>query len=135
MTLIDAGPLIALIDKGQKHHASCEAALDRVTKPFLTTWPTWAEAMFLLGRIAGWPGQNALWQYLLRDEVTVIAPTPEQTRRTIHLMEQYRETPMDLADASLVALAEARNIHRIFTLDRHFYVYRLHGKQTFEVIP
>jgi hypothetical protein len=40
------------------------------------------------------------------------------------LMEQYRNTPMDLADASLVTAAEALNFSRIFTLDSDFYVYR-----------
>src|SRR5215831_11962122 len=30
-------------------------------------------------------------------------------------MEQYRDTPMDLADASLVATAEILNLRRIFT--------------------
>lgn len=36
------------------------------------------------------------------------------------LMEKYRDTPMDLADASLVALAETRGLKRIFTLDSDF---------------
>ena len=50
-------------------------------------------------------------------------------------MEQYRDTPMDLADASLVAAAEARNLTRIFTLDSDFYVYRINNTGMFEVVP
>ena len=50
-------------------------------------------------------------------------------------MEQYKDTPMDLADASLVVLAEVLNVRRIFTLDSDFYVYRIHGKEDFEVFP
>lgn len=42
---------------------------------------------------------------------------------------------MDLADASIVALAEERGERRIFTLDRDFQIYRLHGRTRFEVIP
>lgn len=42
-------------------------------------------------------------------------------------MEQYRGTPMDLADASLVATAEVLNLSRIFTLDSDFYVYRINN--------
>lgn len=42
---------------------------------------------------------------------------------------------MDLADASLVAAAEALGMRRILTLDSDFYVYRLHGTEAFEVIP
>ena len=50
------------------------------------------------------------------------------------LMEKYRDTPMDLGDASLVALAEDRGIRRIFTLDDDFLVYRA-GKKPFVLLP
>jgi predicted nucleic acid-binding protein len=43
---------------------------------------------------------------------------------------------MDLADASLVALAEARNLRDIFTLDRaDFRIYRLKGRHPFRLWP
>lgn len=51
------------------------------------------------------------------------------------LMEKYQDIPMDLADASLVAVAESQKIKRIFTLDSDFYVDRLYDKEAFEVIP
>ena len=50
-------------------------------------------------------------------------------------MDRYRDVPMDLADASLVAIAESLNQRQIFTLDRNFYIYRLWGHQSFEVLP
>ncbi len=51
------------------------------------------------------------------------------------LMEKYRDLPMDLADASLVATAEAMNLRQILTIDSDFHVYRIHGKDAFEVLP
>ena len=51
------------------------------------------------------------------------------------LMERYRDLPMDLADASLVALAEERRLRQVFTLDADFRVYRLPDGQAFEVLP
>lgn len=51
------------------------------------------------------------------------------------LMEKYKDLPMDLADASLVAVAESQKIKRIFTLDSDFFVYRLYDKDAFDVIP
>ena len=51
------------------------------------------------------------------------------------LMEKYQDVPMDLADASLVAAAERLKLNRIFTIDSDFYVYRIHDKDAFEVIP
>jgi predicted nucleic acid-binding protein len=51
------------------------------------------------------------------------------------LMIQYQDVPMDLADASLVAIAEVLNQRQIFTLDSDFYIYRRYGNQPFEVVP
>jgi uncharacterized protein len=50
-------------------------------------------------------------------------------------MKKYRDVPMDLADASLVALAKERGLRRVFTIDRDFGIYRLDGGTPFEVVP
>jgi len=50
-------------------------------------------------------------------------------------MARYRALPMDLADASLVALAEERGLSRVFTLDRHFRAYRAARGKAFSVVP
>jgi predicted nucleic acid-binding protein len=50
-------------------------------------------------------------------------------------MQQYHDAPMDLADASLVTVAERLQLHRIFTLDRHFYAYRIDGQHPFDIVP
>lgn len=50
-------------------------------------------------------------------------------------MKRYADRPMDLADATLVALAEERKLTRIFTLDADFRIYRIKGRKRFEVIP
>jgi uncharacterized protein len=50
-------------------------------------------------------------------------------------MERYADCPMDLADATLVVLAEERGISRIFTLDSDFHIYRINGRKRFDLIP
>jgi len=50
-------------------------------------------------------------------------------------MEQYAGRPMDLADASLIALAEAEEYGRIFSINSDFYVYRLADGTALEVVP
>jgi len=52
-----------------------------------------------------------------------------------NLMKKYHDLPMDLADASLVAIANANNINTIFTLDRDFRVYRTKKNRRFKLIP
>ena len=41
---------------------------------------------------------------------------------------------MDLADASLVAVAERLSLRRVFTFDTHFYIYRLSDGSMLEMI-
>ena len=78
--------------------------------------------------------QNLLWQYV-REAVLVFHELgPEETTRLSVLMEQYQDTPMDLADASLVATAEGLGLAEIFTLDHHFQVYRLNGSRPFVIV-
>lgn len=136
MTLIDAGPLIALIDKGEPEHEACVACLAHLTSPFLTTWPAFTEAMYLLGEAGGWRAQEALWIMLEQGDLQVIFQGPDHYQRIRALMQKYKDLPMDLADASLVCLAEQRGIQDIFTLDRRdFLTYRFSGRRPFRLWP
>lgn len=135
MTLTDAGPLIALIDAGETAHNRCRRALEGLAFPLLTTWPAFTEAIYLLGRAAGWPGQEALWRMVERRVLVLADIDHALVSRSADLMRRYQDHPMDLADATLVALAEARDIREIFTLDSDFKTYQLGGKRYLNVIP
>ncbi|MGH9843489.1 MAG: type II toxin-antitoxin system VapC family toxin [Blastocatellia bacterium] len=136
MILVDTGPLFALVDKGQGElHRKCATTASSLRGPLLTTWPCLTETMYLLGDRCGWNGQLGLWRYLEKGALVLHSTLDDEWKRVRELMEQYHDTPMDLADASLVALAEVSGIKKIFTLDSDFYVYRINGKDIFEVIP
>ncbi len=135
MILTDAGPLVAVIDRQERNHARCLDALETLAGPMVTTWPAFTEAMHLLGAAAGWQGQEALWQMVERGDLQLAVTSPKGLYRMQTLMEKYRDLPMDLADASLVVLAEERNLRRIFTLDSDFAVYRLPGGKSFVTVP
>jgi predicted nucleic acid-binding protein len=135
VTLTDAGPLIAIIDADEPDHSACMGVLDEVELPLVTTWPAFTEAMDLLARAGGIEGQRALWKLLQSGRLVVVDLSPATVDRTAQLMEQHADTPMDLADATLVALAEERGQHRIFSLDSDFHVYGIHGRRRFDVIP
>ena len=133
---MDAGPLVALIDYGQgEAHRTCVAALKTILGPLVTTWPCFTEAMYFLGDLKGWKGQETLWKFLERGALALHISTDSETNRMRVLMEKYGDTPMDLADASLVAIAESQGLHRILTLDNDFRIYRINGTTAFEVLP
>ena len=136
MILTDTGPLVALLDRGDPNHATCRATVHTLPRePLLTTWPSFTEAMHLLGRAGGHPRQADLWRLHLSGRLVLEGLTAADTERTASLMAQYHDTPMDLADASLVALAERLGHRRVFSLDSDFHVYRLADGDAFEVIP
>lgn len=135
MMLTDAGPLVALVDDRQPLNQRCVATLAEIRLPMLTTWPAFAEAMYLLGRIGAWPMQDNLWNLVADGSLVFHAPSPTEHPRMQSLMERYRDRPMDLADASLVAAAETRDEKRIFTIDSDFFIYQWRDRQPFDVIP
>lgn len=134
MDLIDAGPLVAILHAGDQNHERCVAALRSLRDPPVTVWPVVAEAMYLLGASAD--AQDALWEMIQDRHVALLPLGDEDVPRMRDLMRQYRDFPMDLADASLVRVAERERIRRILTLDRrHFHLYRPHRLDHFVILP
>jgi predicted nucleic acid-binding protein len=133
--LVDAGPLVALIDRGESDHERCVETLSGLTAPLVTTWPAFTEAMYLLGAAGGWTAQAALWRLVERGDLQLVDLGESARQRARALMSKYSDLPMDLADASLVAVAEELDVRRVFTLDRDFQVFRWRGRRRFEVIP
>jgi len=133
--LVDAGSLIAIFDRSDKHHRHCAEIAETLNEPFVTTFAVLAEAFYILGGRLGWIAQEALWLLINRADIIVIHPSREDLVRMSELMDKYRDLPMDFADASLVALAERLGTDRVFTVDNHhFRVYRRHGKSAFTVL-
>lgn len=132
--LVDAGPLVALIDRADPHHDRCVAALSTLRGPLITVWPALTEAMYLLG--GSWKGQQALWSRLETEALRLAPLDASDAARMRALMDKYRDLPMDLADAALVRVAERDECSQIFTLDRrHFSVYRPGRRRRFAIVP
>lgn len=132
--LVDAGPLVALLDRSDPHHAACRRALESIRDPLATVWPALTEAMYLLG--FSWDAQSALWEMVETEVLRLLPLDRGDAARMKELMRKYRTLPMDLADAALVCVAERERLRRIFTLDRRdFQVYRPSRLGRFSIIP
>lgn len=132
--LIDAGPLIALLDRSDPYHRTCSEVLKKIRDPLVTVWPAVTEAMYLLG--FSWTAQKALWEMIETETPALLRLGQEDLPRMKELMGKYRSLPMDLADAALVRVAERENIRRIFTLDRRdFEIYRPSRIGRFSILP
>ena len=131
--LVDAGPLVALLDRADPAHEKCVAALKTLRDPLVTVWPAFTEAMYLLRQ--SWVAQRSLWSRLETDALGLAPLDESDAPRMRELMEKYRDLPMDLADAALVRVAERDSLTRVFTLDRtHFTVYRAGRRRRFTLV-
>ncbi len=131
--LVDAGPLIAILDKSDRFHEQALEVLRSIHDPLMTVWPAFAEAMYLLGD--SFQSQAALWDMVLSAGVRLASLDETDAKRMKELMRKYRDQPMDLADAALVRVAEREGYRRIFTFDRHFRTYRVGRGAVLSVIP
>lgn len=132
--LVDAGPLVALLDRSDDQHQVVVDTLKRIHAPLVSVWPPVVEAMYLLS--FSWKAQEALWQMLETGEVQLLALDAQDAARMKALMEKYHDLPMDMADAALVRVAEREGIRRVLTLDQSdFSVYRLARKGSFTLLP
>lgn len=132
--LVDAGPLVALLDRSDNSHQAVLGACKKIQDPLVSAWPVFAEAMYLFS--FSWPAQEALWNILETGTVQILPLGQTDVAPMKSLMAKYRDLPMDMADAALVWLAEREGIRRVLTLDqRDFAVYRLPRKGRFTLLP
>jgi predicted nucleic acid-binding protein len=130
--VLDAGPLVALLDRNDPHYAWAYAQVDQLTEPMLTCEAVVSESAFLLEGVD--PGFRRLTG-LFRDDIVRLAFNLNHHFDAVAaLMAKYHDAPMSLADACLVRMSELHASCRVFTLDSDFKLYRRHGRQTIPLI-
>jgi predicted nucleic acid-binding protein len=130
--LADTGFWLALANRKDRYHAAAEAARERVDEPLVTTWPVMTETCHLLLARLGAHAELAFIQSAVAGAFDVFALEPHHLPRVYALMGKYRALPMDLADASLVILAEELGTGRILSTDRRdFHAYRWKNRKPF----
>jgi predicted nucleic acid-binding protein len=110
--LVDTGPLVALFDPKDEQHERCVERLKQIREPLRTTVPVLTEAFYMLQPHS--IGSDRLRDFTAHGGVAVSFLDHQLLTRAFELMERYSDRPMDLADASLVACAEALETRRVF---------------------
>ena len=133
MVIADTGFWLALANRRDRHHAQARAALARLREPLVTTWPVLTETCHLLvARL----GSEALFKFVesaTRGAFELFELRQSHFPVLLALMQKYRELAMDLADASLVIVAEELGSGRILSTDRReFGTYRWKNRRPFK---
>lgn len=132
--LLDTGAFVALVDRSERRHSECVAALDVWRGAIVTTEAVLTETLYLVG--PQWRSQKLCLEFFSRGAFLMAPSSQASLKRVAVLMEKYRNVPMDFADATLVALGEELQTDAVFTLDhRGFSAYRLHKRKPFRLVP
>ena len=125
--LLDTGPLIALIDRRDQHHAWVAEQFDQILPPLLTCEAVLTEACDLAPR-AGRPAEEPLL-LLERGVLRLAFDLGDNVGQVSSLMKRYASVPMALADSCLVRMSELVADSVVITLDSDFRIYRRHRRQ------
>jgi predicted nucleic acid-binding protein len=126
--LVDAGFLIALLNRRDTHHQWAVTNAEGMPPPWSTCEAVLSEAYHLIG-VRGTPSLGTL---LRRGALIVAFKLGENVGPVTKLIEKYSDVPMSFADGCLVRMTETLADPVILTTDKDFRVYRRHSRQ---VVP
>ena len=122
--IVDTGPIVALLDADERHHAWARTQFESLSAPLLTCESVLSETCFLLRRT----GADASMPVSLvrRGALRVVdaVGSEERAEAVASLIRRYENVPMSLADACLVDILERTENGSIMTLDSDFRIYR-----------
>jgi uncharacterized protein len=127
--ILDAGPLIALLNRNDAHHLWACATLEHLEPPFYSCPEVIAEAAAMTGQ------PRAVVEMIQAGEIILNFSLTEQAAGVLALLGKYADQQMDLADACIVRLSELMRDSRVVTVDRaDFTVYRRNGRDLIPII-
>jgi uncharacterized protein len=128
--IVDTGPLVALLNRRERHHAWASKVMDTIEPPIFTCDPVLSEACFLLQDAEG--GSDAVLELVVRGIVRSDFHVTAEIDSLRALMKKFANVPMSLADACLVRMTELDQKSVVLTLDSDFGIYRRNRRQ---VVP
>lgn len=130
--LLDTGVIVALLDQSEHHHLRCVEVVSDVAGPLVTCEAVIAEACYLLRHTHGAP--EAIIKNVVNGVFQIPVRLVDRAASIEQLLKNYRDVPMDLADACLVDLADQVDTAQILTLDSDFEIYRWRSRRKFELL-
>ena len=126
-TIVDSGPLIALFDKNDKYHQVVVNFFRDFQGEFITTWAVITEVTHMLD--FNLKVQIDFLKWVELGALTLYNIEQSELREIIRMMSKYTNVPMDLADSTLMYVAQKEKITDIVSIDSDFDIYRTIKKQ------
>jgi uncharacterized protein len=132
--LADTNAIIALLDRRDQYHAVIDQIVE--DNEILIPATILPEVDYLVTKYLGERVARSFLESLTEGYFQYLPVELIDIDRALQIMTQYKDVPLGLVDASLIALAEHHQIRQILTLDRrHFTLVKPQGIEYFELLP
>lgn len=117
IAVCDTGPLVAAVNRRDRHHALCRKALDGFAGALVVPVTVAVEVDYLLRARVGVDAARAFLADIDSGAFTLEPVGSDTFRRAVELDTHYADADLGLVDASVVAVTESRRASIVFTLD------------------
>ena len=133
LIISDTGYFAALANPKDRYHQRALLTSKNITDDLITTWPVITETCHYLIKEVSPKAQALLLATIKSGFIQVVEIKNSNLKQMSELIIKYSDLPMDLADASLVILAEELGHGRILSTDlRDFRTYRWKNHKPFQ---
>ena len=129
-TVVDTGPLVALLSRADRYQDWAREEFERLTPPVFTCEAVLSETQLLVRERGGNP--LAVLEMVKRGMLNVAFELEDEVERLLELHRSYADVPISLADACLVRMTELHARSRVMTTDSVFRIFRRNRRQ---IIP
>ena len=128
--ILDTSFLLATTNTKDRNH-------NRVlTEPLILPVSVIPEVCYLIATRLGYRAMRQFLKQLIASNTILESITTADLQRVTEILDTYIDSQLDFVDATIVAIAERRNITQILTLDRRdFTISRPKHCPYFEILP
>ena len=130
--LLDTGVIVAALDRSESFHQRCADVIASSTAPLVTCEAVIAESCYLLRNVKG--AAEAVVANVAAGIFQISFSLAQSASQVRSVLNKYRDTGIDFADACLIHLASDLRIADILTLDRDFEHYRWGRNHAFRML-
>ena len=130
--LVDSGPLIALFHEKDKFHKKVVEIIKSKHIQLITTWSVITEVFYFLSSYK--EKTDNFLEWIERGGLIISELQFSDIKLLRKRIQKYSNFPMDLADATLVIIAEKESIYQILSIDSDFQIYKMSNGKFLENI-
>jgi uncharacterized protein len=134
--ICDTGPIFAALDRSDIDHQVCARLFNTIDEQLIIPSPVVVEVDYLAGQHLQPDALLSLLADVVDGRLTIVDLTSDDYRRTIELLNRYRDPSLGFVDAAVLAIVERLKEPKLATLDRrHFSVVRPRHVPALRLLP